>query len=129
MTPFNIRRSRGRSLGQYALRLSLLVSILSISLRVAWAVPVLPHVISDHMVLQRNREIHIWGLADPGENITVTLARNTRSVKTDSEGHWSVHLPTMSAGGPFTPTIQGKKTILLGVRGIGEVWRCHRPPT
>ena len=122
MTPFNIRRSRGRSLGQYALRLSLLVSILSISLRVAWAVPVLPHVISDHMVLQRNREIHIWGLADPGENITVTLARNTRSVKTDSEGHWSVHLPTMSAGGPFTLTIQGKKTIVLKDVMIGEVW-------
>jgi sialate O-acetylesterase len=74
------------------------------------------------MVLQRAREIHIWGMADAGEDIKVTLAGNASSVKTDSEGHWSVHLPPMSAGGPFTLTIQGKENIRLKDVMIGEIW-------
>jgi sialate O-acetylesterase len=74
------------------------------------------------MVLQRAREIHIWGMAEAGEDIKVTLAGNARSIKTDSEGHWSVHLPAMSAGGPFTLTIQGKKNIAVKDVMIGEVW-------
>jgi sialate O-acetylesterase len=74
------------------------------------------------MVLQRDREIHIWGSAEAGEKITVTLARNTSSIKSDSAGHWSVHLPPMPAGGPFSLTIQGKKTVELKDVMIGEVW-------
>jgi len=76
----------------------------------------------DHMVLQWGREIHIWGSADDGETITVTLGGKSSSVKTDSAGHWSMHLPPMPAGGPFTLTIQGKRTIALKDVMIGEVW-------
>jgi len=61
-------------------------------------------------------------MADAGEDIKVTLAGNASSVKTDSQGHWGVHLPAMSAGGPFTLTIQGKKNIRLKDVMIGEVW-------
>jgi sialate O-acetylesterase len=123
MTLFDISRSLSRPLGQHARRLSIAISIFFwVTLPVSWADPVLPHLIGDHMVLQRGREIHIWGSADAGENIIVTLTGNTSSIKTDSAGHWSVHLPPMPAGGPFTLMIQGKKTITLKDVMIGEVW-------
>jgi sialate O-acetylesterase len=89
----------------------------------SWADPVLPHLLTDHMVLQRDREIHIWGKADPGEKITVTLAQKTAaSSDTDASGKWSVHLPSMTAGGPFTLAVVGKKTVLVKDVMIGEVW-------
>ena len=126
MISVSIRNSLSRSPSRYGLRTSISVSILFVvsflSLQVCWADPILPNLIGDHMVLQRDREVHIWGSADPSENITVTLVGNASSVKADSEGHWSVHLPPMRAGGPFTLTIQGKKTIALKDVMIGEVW-------
>ena len=88
----------------------------------SWANPVLPHLLADHMVLQQGRAIHIWGKADPGEEIVVTLAKKTSSALPDANGNWSVHLPAMSAGGPFTVMVRGKTTILLKDVMIGEVW-------
>jgi sialate O-acetylesterase len=84
--------------------------------------PVLPRLLSDHMVLQQGREIHIWGKADPGEKITVTLAEKSNSAQPDANGSWSVRLPAMPAGGPFTVVVRGKKTIALRDVMIGEVW-------
>jgi sialate O-acetylesterase len=88
----------------------------------SWADPVLPHLLSDHMVLQQGREIHVWGKADPGEKITVTLGEKASSAQPDANGSWSVRLPAMPAGGPFTVVVRGKKTILLKDVMIGEVW-------
>jgi len=88
----------------------------------SWADPVLPHLLSDHMVLQQDREIHIWGKGDPGELITVTLGAKKSSAQSDANGSWSVRLPAMPAGGPFTVVVRGKKTILLKDVMIGEVW-------
>jgi len=74
------------------------------------------------MVLEQGRPIHIWGKADLGEKITVTLADKTRSVLPDARGVWNVELPAMRAGGPFNVVVRGKKTILLKDVMIGEVW-------
>jgi sialate O-acetylesterase len=87
-----------------------------------FADPTLPYLLTDHMVLQQGRPIHLWGTADPTELITVTLVANTVSATTDATGHWSVNLPAMPAGGPFTIHIQGKKEILIKDVLIGEVW-------
>jgi sialate O-acetylesterase len=123
MTLFSISRMMSWASWRRARWLSRAISFLWLSsLPVAWAVPVLPNLIGDHMVLQRDREIHIWGSADAGEAITVTLAGKTNSATTDSMGHWSVLLAPMPAGGPFTLTIQGKTTIALKDVMIGEVW-------
>jgi sialate O-acetylesterase len=88
----------------------------------SWANPVLPHLLADHMVLQQGRDIHIWGKADPGEEIAVTLAGKTRSTLPDANGNWSVHLPAMSAGGPFIVMVRGRTTVVLKDVMIGEVW-------
>ena len=86
------------------------------------AEPVLPHLFSDHMVLQRDSEIRVWGWADPGEKISVSLAGNTKATSADGQGHWKLDLPALRAGGPFVLRVQGKKTVEFRDVLIGEVW-------
>jgi sialate O-acetylesterase len=74
------------------------------------------------MVLQQGREIHIWGKADVGEKISVSLAGHEATVTADVRHNWSVRLPAMSAGGPFTLTVRGSKKIEIKDVMIGEVW-------
>ncbi|HZQ19339.1 MAG TPA: sialate O-acetylesterase [Terriglobales bacterium] len=89
---------------------------------VCWADPMLPHLFSDHMVLQQQRPIHVWGKADPEEKITVTLSSETETAEANSSGTWSIELPAMSAGGPFTLKISGKSNVVFKDVMIGEVW-------
>jgi sialate O-acetylesterase len=86
------------------------------------AEPVLPRLFSDHMVLQRDSEVHVWGWADPGEKISVNLAGRTQETSADGGGRWRIVLPAMPAGGPFVLRIQGKKTVVFKDVMFGEVW-------
>lgn len=74
------------------------------------------------MVLQRGREIHVWGKADPREGITVMLVGDTAKSTADTHGNWSIQLSSLPAGGPFTLTIRGNKEITIKDVMIGEVW-------
>jgi sialate O-acetylesterase len=87
-----------------------------------WAEPVLPHLFSDHMVLQRDAEIRVWGWADPGEKISVSLAGRTQEIIADGDGHWKIVLPPVQAGGPYVLRVQGKKTVVYKDVMFGEVW-------
>lgn len=83
----------------------------------------LPKILSSHMVLQRGQPIHIWGWADAGEQVTVTLHGATASAKADDLGHWSVYLAPEQAGGPYQVTVAGAhSTITLDDVMIGDVW-------
>ena len=100
--------------------LILLASYLSAEIR-------LPSVIGDHMVLQQNQPIKIWGWADPGEKISVALADQKSMVLADSGGMWQITLKPMKVGrGPLHMTISGTKseTITLNDILLGEVWVC-----
>jgi sialate O-acetylesterase len=88
----------------------------------SFADPVLPHLISDHMVLQQGQPIHIWGKADPKEKITVALSKASLSIEADGSGNWSVDLPAMHPGGPFSLTVHGNKDIIIKDVMVGEVW-------
>ena len=87
-----------------------------------WADPALPTLFSDHMVLQQGREIHIWGRADPGEKVVVSLAQRSATTTADPDARWSVLLPALPVGGPFTLTVRGNKQIVFTDVMIGEVW-------
>ena len=63
----------------------------------AWADPVLPAIFGDHMVLQRGGEIPVWGWADPGESITVSMAGSNREVVAGADRRWTVRLPAAEA--------------------------------
>lgn len=84
--------------------------------------PRLPHIFSDHMVLQRDMPIAVWGWAAPGEKIKVRLGGHTQSVVAGADMKWEVTLPAMHAGGPFLLQVEGVKTIELKDVMIGEVW-------
>ena len=81
-------------------------------------------IFGDHMVLQRNKPIRIWGEASAGENITVSLSGQSAKVKAGKDGTWQVTLPPMTHGGPYTLSIKGKNEIIFNDVLIGEVWLC-----
>ena len=54
------------------------------------------------MVLQRDRPMHFWGWADPGEKVTVALDGQSGDAAADKLGKWSLYLRAHAAGGPFT---------------------------
>jgi len=90
----------------------------------AYAEVRLPKILSDNMVLQREKPITIWGWANEGEKITVQFNKQTKSTKTDKGGKWVVSLAPEAAGGPFTLTVKGTNTITLSNILVGEVWIC-----
>jgi sialate O-acetylesterase len=73
----------------------------------------LPAVISDHMVLQRDMPVRIFGWADKGESVTVRLAGQTVSTVADGSGHWEAWLRPLSAGGPHELVVAGRNTVTV----------------
>jgi sialate O-acetylesterase len=84
----------------------------------------LPVVLSDHMVLQRNMDIKIWGWADKGEIVIIQFNNQVQETVTGQDGNWYLILDAMPAGGPFDMTVKGKNTIKLKDILIGDVWIC-----
>lgn len=86
----------------------------------------LPAIFSNHMVLQQSSKIPVWGTAAVEEAVTVTLANQTQTVKTNDKGNWQINLKPMKAGGPHTLTVAGdaRHTIVMSNVMIGEVWVC-----
>lgn len=80
---------------------------------------------ADHMVLQRNKQIPIWGWAAKNENIMVKFHDINLHTKADANGKWMVEFPAMKEGGPFTMEVSGKQQ-LIQIQDImlGEVWLC-----
>ena len=85
---------------------------------------ILPVLVSDGMVLQRDAKIIIWGWASPGEKVMVKFNRKTYNCVTDPAGNWNIALPPMKAGGPYTMELKGKNTIVLKDILVGDVWFC-----
>lgn len=82
-------------------------------------------VFGDHMVLQRNSSLPVWGWADQGEAVTVELAGLTAATTANSKGAWKVRLPVLEAGGPHELKVKGKSaTVVLRDVMVGEVWVC-----
>ena len=77
---------------------------------------------TDHMVLQRERGIPVWGTGTDGETVTVHI-RELSAEAVVRGGEWKVTLPAMEAGGPYELTIQagGDKLTFRDVL-VGDVW-------
>ena len=82
----------------------------------------LPGILGSHMVLQRERPIHVWGWSAPGEKVSVEFHGVTRATAGNSLGNWSVYLPPESAGGPYQLSVTGANKIVLEDVLIGDVW-------
>jgi sialate O-acetylesterase len=84
----------------------------------------LPALISDNMVLQQGRQVAIWGAADAGEQVTVSLGDQKASATADSNGQWKVQLGPLAKSGPLEMTVAGKNTLTIHNVLVGEVWVC-----
>lgn len=85
----------------------------------------LNNMFGDHMVLQQGIRNKVWGKAEPGEAVTVTLGGQTKSTAAGTDGAWHVMLdPVNEYGGPHTLTVKGKNTVTFSDVLIGEVWVC-----
>ncbi len=79
----------------------------------------------DHMVVQRDRPIRVWGEATSGSSIEVRLGPLLATATAAPDGRWSVTLKALSAGGPLVLSAQsgGVKAEVADVL-IGDVWLC-----
>lgn len=81
---------------------------------------------SDHMVLQQNTAVSLWGKAAPNTPVLVTTSWGA-DVRTNSGnlGNWAVLLDTPPAGGPFKIVVSDQtEQISIEDVLIGEVWLC-----
>jgi sialate O-acetylesterase len=78
--------------------------------------------IGDHMVLQRDREIRVFGSATPGEVIEVSLAGASGRASAGADGRFEVRLPPARAGGPYRLKVKGRETLEFEDVFVGEVF-------
>lgn len=85
----------------------------------------LARLFGDHMVLQREMPVPVWGWAEPGERIEVSLGDHGARAQAEADGKWTATLPPLKAGGPHRLIVTGQ----LGSRCVedvlvGDVWLC-----
>ncbi|HET7267559.1 MAG TPA: sialate O-acetylesterase [Oleiagrimonas sp.] len=80
----------------------------------------------DHAVLQRGRPIPVWGNADAGQTVTVSIDGEQASARAGADGRWQVKLPALDAGGPYTLTAKASDGTTQTAHDvlIGDVWLC-----
>ncbi len=91
---------------------------------VARAEVALPRLLSDGVVLQRNRPVRIWGTASPGESVSVSIQGRKGSAVAGGDGRWVVVLDPLKAGGPYELTVAGRNRLVVRDVLVGEVWVC-----
>lgn len=86
----------------------------------------LPVLFADHMVLQQQSEVTIWGWSNPNAKVTIKGSWNNKNIETraDENGKWKTKLPTPVAGGPFELMVSDGSPVTIQNVMIGEVWLC-----
>jgi sialate O-acetylesterase len=85
----------------------------------------MPAIFGDHMVLQQEMKLPVWGWAAAGEKVTVTVGGETEQTTAGPDGKWRVDLPPFPDGTPaVTMTVKGNNTVTFTDVLIGDVWIC-----
>ncbi len=85
-------------------------------------------IFSDHMLLQRDKTVPVWGWSEPGEQITVEFAGQKKTTVANADGKWFVKLePLPACAEPRTLTVStsaSRSRICRLVQDVlvGEVW-------
>jgi sialate O-acetylesterase len=103
------------------IRLTLLTTVLTLP---ALAQVQVASVFSDHMVLQRDKPIAVWGTAAAGEQLAVSIGEHKASPVAGSDGRWLVRMPAMAAGGPVELRVKGTNEVVIKDVLLGDVWIC-----
>ncbi len=103
----------------------LILSLLAFAPLSAHADVILNAVFTDHMILQRDMPVPVYGTAEPGEKVTITFAGKEKSVVADKDGNWSVKLDAMKVSTtPAVMTVSGKNKLTLNDILMGDIWIC-----
>lgn len=108
---------------KFRLLTALLLSATSVS---AWADELrLPNIFSDAMVLQRDQANPIWGWADAGSSVRVSVDGKTAEATANDQGYWKTEIPALKTGGPYKVDIKaGDQSVTIQDVLAGEVWLC-----
>ncbi len=86
----------------------------------------MPKFFGNHMVLQRECPIRVWGSASKGETVTVRFAGVEATAQADRSGRWTATLPALAADAtPREMTVAGRDNALRFTNVVvGDVWLC-----
>ncbi|MDZ7608458.1 MAG: sialate O-acetylesterase [Cyclobacteriaceae bacterium] len=100
----------------------LLITILTITIVPVFGAVKVAGIFSDNMVLQRGMNVPVWGTANGGEKITVTIGGFSCTTVTPVSGNWKVCLQVFEAGGPHELVVKGENEVRFKDVLFGEVW-------
>jgi sialate O-acetylesterase len=111
----------------YSPALTRLLTILPLSVASIFAAEFrLAAPVCDHMVLQREKPVPIWGFGDSGETVTVSFGGQTKSASVDSTGKWLVKLDPLAASAESRKMVIAAKSAARSIEVndvlVGEVW-------
>jgi sialate O-acetylesterase len=83
-------------------------------------------IFTDHMVLQQQSNVALWGWAKPSTKVKIVTSWNKQiyTVTSDASGKWKIKVATPIAGGPFEISFNDGELLTLTDILIGEVWFC-----
>jgi sialate O-acetylesterase len=84
----------------------------------------LPKIFTDNMMVQRDQPIRVWGWAEAGEAVSVSMNGANAAATADAKGQWLVELPVLKQGEKLELTVKGKNAIVLKNVIVGDVWLC-----
>lgn len=114
-----------KSMKNYIWLIVLACTVLLMSCQSKQSVPLeVSSLFTDHMVLQQQEEVNVWGQNTPGQQVHFSASWGEQaSGITDENGNWKISVKTPSAGGPFTIEVESEnQTITIEDVLIGEVW-------
>lgn len=85
----------------------------------------MPTIFGNHMVLQQDAKLPVWGWADPDEKVKVTLGTTSLEASAAPDGAWRVEFPAQARvenDAPQILTVAGKNTLTYQDVLIGDVW-------
>ena len=85
-------------------------------------------IFADHMILQCEKPVPVWGIANPGEKIGVAFGNQKMTTTADRDGVWMVRFKPMQVSTqPRELKIQGadkSRNVVIEDVFVGEVWFC-----
>ena len=83
-------------------------------------------IFTDHMVLQQQSNVAVWGWAKASTTIKITTSwdKKTYTASADAKGKFKIKVTTPKAGGPFEISFNDGELLVLKDILIGEVWFC-----
>ncbi len=77
---------------------------------------------SDHMIVQHDKPLTIWGWDEPGQAVGIAFAGKEAKAVAAKDGRWEAEIATPDAGGPFEIAVTGSSSVTLKDVLSGEVW-------